>query len=222
MNKLVIHVLVSVACFWLPAESFAQDGNPCGPVSPKSPDFPWDYRVKSHHQPLVERAHFTAQVEMLVRGQSGQAIEPDLDYTLNHIPNHHRALIALHRLAERSRADQLPYMKYTVECYFERAVRFTPDDLVARQLYAAYLHSKQRDDDAVRQLNIVTDMADDNPFTHYNVGLLFLQMKRYADAVRQAQKAEELGFRRTELKNRLVGLGQWPMQPSGAASAASQ
>lgn len=220
MNTLAIKLVLSVFCV-MPAATLAQENNPCGPIRPKSPDFPWDYRIKTHHQPLVERAHFTAQVEMLIRGQSGQALEPDLDYTLNQIPNHHRALISLQRLGERRKSDHLSGMKYPIECYFDRAVRFMPDDLVARQLYAAYLHSKNRDDIAIYQLSIVEKMAEDNPLTHYNVGLLYVQMKRYDDAVRQALRAEELGFHQTGLKDRLIELGHWPAPPSSAASSAS-
>lgn len=45
---------------------------------------------------LVEIAHFTPEVEHLVRGKSG-AIYGDLDYTLRAFPNHHRALWSMVR-----------------------------------------------------------------------------------------------------------------------------
>ncbi|HZX26103.1 MAG TPA: ABC transporter permease, partial [Telluria sp.] len=45
---------------------------------------------------LVEAYHFTQNVESLKRGESG-SVAGDLAYTLEHFPNHHRALGALVR-----------------------------------------------------------------------------------------------------------------------------
>src|SRR5882672_10328606 len=55
---------------------------------------PFDYRIEHDKLAIVEAYHFTSQVELLIRGQSG-ALGADLDYTLRAAPNHHRALVAM-------------------------------------------------------------------------------------------------------------------------------
>ena len=49
-------------------------------------------------------------------------------YTLNVFPNHHRALMALIKLAKKEKTNRPRDMGYTVECRFDRAERFAPND----------------------------------------------------------------------------------------------
>jgi tetratricopeptide (TPR) repeat protein len=51
--------------------------------------------------------------------------------------------------------------------------------------------------------------AADNAFTQYNIGLIYFDLKNYEKALEQAHKAEELGFGRTELRDRLKKVGRW-------------
>ena len=202
---------------------------------------PYDYRSDHHKQApgdqmshpakrrLVEGAHFTPRVENLIGAQSGGQIGPpggDLDYTLRAFPNHHRALISVMRYGERTGSQKPPGLPRVVECYFERAVRFKPDDTTVRMIYSTYLTKNKREAEAIAQLEQATVLAADNPFTHYNIGLSYFDLKLYDKALAQAHKAMALGFERTQLRDLLVKAGQWkepdsvPAMPEAAASAA--
>jgi tetratricopeptide (TPR) repeat protein len=186
---------------------------------------PFDYRTAKKELEPVEQFHFTPNVEALIRGNSG-TLAGELNYTLGASPNHHRALLAMVRLAEREKSPQANGARFTVECYFDRALRFRSDDTVARMMYAQWLQKNRREADARAQLGTVAEQAGDNAFTHYNLGLLYLDMKAYDLALLHAHKAMELGFTRTELRDQLRKAGKWTdpvaaTSSQGAASAAS-
>ena len=67
-----------------------------------------------------------------------------------------------------------------------------------------------------RKLELVKKADPDNPFTQYNVELIYLDMKNYDKALEQAHKAYELGFGRTELRDRLKSAGRWKDPEPGA------
>lgn len=199
---------------------------------------PYDYRSDHHKQApgdqmphaakrqLVEGAHFTPRVENLIGAQSsGQIGAPggDLDYTLRAFPNHHRALIAVVRYGERTGNPKPPGLRRVVECYFERALRFAPNDTTVRMIYASYLAKHKREPEAVAQLEQATNYAGDNPFTHYNIGLSYFDLKLYDQALAQAHKAMALGFERTQLRELLEKAGHWkePDASPGAMPAAA-
>ncbi len=173
---------------------------------------PYDYRSASNETRLVvERVHFTQGIEMMVKpGTTTMGnMAQDVAYTLHVFPNHHRALITFSRLAERHKSDPPPGASRTVECYFDRAVRFRPDDTVARMLYAQFLDRKQRRPEALRQLDVAAGHAKDNPISHYNLGLVYLEMGAADKALQHAHQALALGWPKTELKERLKAAGHW-------------
>ncbi|MCK7493606.1 MAG: hypothetical protein MZW92_21425 [Comamonadaceae bacterium] len=88
---------------------------------------------------------------------------------------------------------------FTVDCYYQRAVRYAPDDTVARALYAQFLAKQGRKDAAVQQLVLATEHAGDNPLSHFNIGLVLLDVGEYDRAVVSARRARDLGYPRTEL-----------------------
>lgn len=185
---------------------------------------PFDYRA-DHHVPvpgdqmphpvkrrLVEGAHFTPRVENLIGAQSGGQIGPpgaDLDYTLRAFPNHHRALFAVMKYGERTGSRKPPGLPREVECYFERALRFKPNDVIARVIFSTYLVKNKRQEEAIAQLEQATVLAGDNAFTHYNIGLTYFDMKIYDKALASAHRALELGFERTELRDQLKSANKW-------------
>ena len=180
-----------------------------------------DYLKDKDKVTMSESFHFTPEVESLTRGKSTVVIGADLDFMLRNYPNHHRVLAAMMRLGEKEKTPQPAGATYTVACYFDRAIRFRPDDLVARMLYATYLSKNRREADATAQLEMVTQAAGDNAFSHYNIGLIYLEMKNYDRALEQAHKAYGLGFGRPELRDRLKSAGRCKdPAPSSAASGA--
>ena len=215
-------VAACAACLWV-SNAQAQLGPAnCGPI--ENAFGPFDYRtVRGTQLRLVEGAHFTSSVEMLIKGKSGY-IGGDLDYTLRAFPNHHRALLSMMRYGERLKVPKVPGARYEVECYFVRAVTFQPDDVVARMLFAQYLLSAKRRDEALRQLAACQPLAQDNPFTHYNLGLSYVEAEQYDQALKHAHTAISLGFPRTELREKLQAKGQWkePEVPDAPASASAR
>lgn len=202
------------------ARAAEEDGGACG--SPYVTKFgPYDYRTEQG-QPkhVVENYHFTPLVEGLIKGESAP-LGSDIAYTLHAFPNHHRALVAMMKLGMKLKTRQPPGASFTVECYFNRALRFRGDDTIARILYAKYLALDGRKDEARKQLKIADEFAADNGFTHYNIGLSFLEMSDYPDALSQAHRALELGFMRPELKAQLIAAGKWVEPPAAPASASA-
>lgn len=175
---------------------------------------PYDYRTqKGGTLGIVEGAHFTAEVENLIKGATGY-LGGDLAYTLGAFPNHHRALLSMAKLGVKEKTNQPRGAKYTVECYFERAVRFQPNDTVARGLYAQYLLQNGRKDESVAQLDVAASYAKENPFSVFNIGLLYFDAGAFDKAVVQAQLAQEMGFPRTELIDELKRVNKWQEPPA--------
>jgi hypothetical protein len=184
--------------------------------SDKHVQAPGDQSSYSHKRGLVDGAHFTPRVESLIGAQSGGQIGPpgaDLDYTLRAFPNHHRALLSVMRYGEKTGSTQPTGLRYVVECYFERALRFKADDAIVRMIYSTYLTKNNRRPEAIAQLEQATAIAGENAFTHYNIGLTYFEMKIFDKALARAHRALELGFERAELRDLLKTAGQW-QEPS--------
>ena len=187
-------------------------GNYCGDL--KNSFGPFDYRARAEHSQdfvLVEGAHFTRDIESGVKGHSS-TVGGDLDYTLRAIPNHHRALGTMARTAVRTRTIKLPGATYPVECYFERAMRFAPNDGSVRAEFGNYLFALGKPDKAFVMFKDAAEMDPENASINYNLGLAYLLKKDYAQALVHAKKAYALGFPLPGLKNKLVAAGEWDKQ----------
>lgn len=168
-----------------------------------------DYRtVDKAALNLVERFHFTPEVENLVRGKSSP-IGSDIDYTLRHFPNHHRALMSMTKLALREKTSRPKDTNYSVECYFDRAIRFQQEDAVVRMIYGIYLSKLGNSGKAIDQFTEALKLQPDNANINYNLGLVYFQKKDYENARVYAKKAYELGFPLPGLKNKLTAAGKW-------------
>lgn len=180
---------------------------------------PFDYRAANNQQrSLVENAHFDEGVRTLTKGLTGP-FGGDIGYTLNVFPNHPLALMTMERLVEVEKKNPPTGAKYTIECWYERALRFRPDDHIPRLLYANFLIKKQKTDDALKHLDYVANTTQDNPLAQFNVGMLYFDMKDYDKALVQAHRVMEMGFTRPELRDRLTAVGRWVNPPAVSASA---
>jgi tetratricopeptide (TPR) repeat protein len=176
---------------------------------------PYDYRRRAEFAQnfyLVEMAHFTEDVRNGVKGNTG-SVGGDLDYTLRAIPNHHVALNTLTNLALRYRTVQVEGMHYPVECWFNRALRFTPDDPAVYATYGSYLYSLGKTDRAVGLFQQGAALDPDNATLNYNLGLVYLKRHDYQLARAHAKKAYAAGFPLPGLKNKLAEAGQWNDKP---------
>ncbi|KQV61300.1 MULTISPECIES: hypothetical protein [unclassified Duganella] len=157
---------------------------------------------------VVEAFHFGPQVEALLRGMSG-TLGGDIAYTLEHFPNHPRALAAMARLGLRAKKVQVPGAHHTVECYFTRAIAFVPSDGAARALFGAYLLSLKRDADAIGQLRAALDIQPGDAAAWYNLGLAHVRRKDWPAALDAAHKAYGLGFPLPGLRQQLKAAREW-------------
>jgi hypothetical protein len=177
---------------------------------------PFDIRKRAEYPPrytIVEHAHFTAEVENGVKGHSG-TLGGDLDYTLRAIPNHHRALATLASVALRDHAVEINGMQYPVECWFNRALRFTPDDGAVYATYGSYLYSLGQIDRASQIFRQGLNYEPDNITLNYNLGLVYFKQQDYAKARTYAKKAYAAGYPLPGLKNKLIEVHQWDDAPS--------
>lgn len=230
------------------AHGLAQAGDPAAARTPslcgelKNAYGPYDYRRASTEFTsqihLVESAHFTSEVERGIRGVTS-TIGGDLDYTLRAFPNHPRALATLSRVALKDKRVVLDKMHWPVECYFDRALRFAPDDATVRGTYGHYLYARGQIDLAVVMFTKAFEIEPENATINYNLALGLLKQKQYEKANYHAQRAYALGFPLPGLKNMLREANKWddtvdsgikPKPPEtqdeaagadGAASAAS-
>lgn len=206
----------------------------CGALRVQGRFGPYDYRAdryipestyKSHTALLgiVEGAHFTPEVEALIRGKTSSYPGPDMSYTLHAFPNHHRALIAMSTLGERSKNPKPLGSAYTVECWFQRALNFAPNDHIARLIFANYLSRNTRKNEAEQQLAFVASLEDNSAFTLNNIGLIYFELDLYDKAEIFAQKAYALGLKSPTLKEQLKRVGKWSepeiVTPAKPASA---
>jgi len=215
--RLMMMAMVMVAIFAAPFAA-ADVGPGC---TLESSYGPFDYRkaTKSERE-LVERFHFTSDIEMLKHGSSGSSIPgPDINYTLTVFPNHPRALKSMMDLGFREKKDRPQGVRFTIECYFDRAMRFTPDDETVKVLYAVYLQRSGKNAAALEVLSKVSAEAGENANIQYNLGLLYLELGRYDEALQHAHAAYRLGFTLPGLRNRLVRAGKWKDDTAGPAAA---
>jgi len=225
-NAAFLAAALALSVASLTASAQAPSAGACGELS-NGEYGPFDYRKPHHMLVGAEKNHFTPRVERLIAGQSRYDVGGDISFLLVMYPNHTRALMAMMRLGEKEKKDQPVGARYEVECYFERALRFQPDDNVVRMIYALFLSKKSRQAEALQQLKVVVDAAGDNPFTHYNAGLMYFDLKEYDKAAAQAREARAYGFPRTDLIDKLKAIGKWAepeakaSAPAAAASAAS-
>ncbi|MFC1684783.1 tetratricopeptide repeat protein [Pseudomonadota bacterium] len=182
---------------------------------------PWDYTDPMNRVPnaaasegylhLVERAHFTPQVEQLIRGKTGVKLLPDISYTLYRFPNHHRALWALSRLQRRNGgklpvAPSAPVHARYAECYFEKAILFKSEDSVVHMLYGMHLHSSGDLEKSEQKYKKALELNPGSSELHYNMGLLYFDMRDFDSARRHAGLAYESGYPLQGLRRKLDNL----------------
>ncbi|MES2298287.1 MAG: tetratricopeptide repeat protein [Pseudomonadota bacterium] len=169
-----------------------------------------DYLAPGDRENLaaVETFHFTQPVESLSHGING-TLGADLSYTLDRFPNHARALAAMARLALREKTAQPRDAKYTLECYFERALRMRQDDAAIHTVYGGYLLATNHAERAFDQFARAVEIDPASASAHYNLGLIYLQRRDFEQARTHARRAYELGLPMPGLKNKLIEARQW-------------
>ena len=189
--------------------------DPCGSLD--NGVGPYDYRTQKKELEIVERFHFYRDVEFPPPGRRGP-LGGHIDYTLRASPNHHRALAAISKLELKIKEKEgyvsrtsglMKGATYTVDCYFDRAIRFAPNDGMVRMIYGLHLAKSGNNKAALDQLEIAQKLDSDNANLHYNLGLLFFDLKDYDSALVHAKKAYALGFTLPGLRQKLQSVNKW-------------
>ena len=173
---------------------------------------PFDYRSASAQvKNTVEGTHFLPYTERLQKGHTG-SVGAEIDYTLRAFPNHPRALMAMMKLGIKEKTE-MPYgASWSVSCYFDRAVRFAPDDPAVHTIYGIYFVKKGDRQAARHELEMaeaaIRGMGGDANLS-YNLGLTYFDLNDYDKALEQAKAAYALGFPLPGLRDKLKRANKW-------------
>jgi hypothetical protein len=181
---------------------------------------------------IVLRYHFTPWMEDMaiqgstarqpeVRGDVAHRLGANLNYTLRALPNHPRALTAMgtyqlrlrkesmSKFLELLRREQSKGTLKTAECYFERAIMFSPDDGMVRAAYGVFRHRQGRPDLALDNYMEAIRLMPEDPEPYYNIGLLYVELEEFELARHNARRAYQLGYPSPGLRKALERLGEW-------------
>ena len=204
-----------VFCLAVGGEALAQvksetvSRDECGSLAPMGDFGPFDYRRAPPILATVEHYHFNADVEQLVKGETGSSVAADIVFVLHHFPNHPRALAALARLAKKTKSERPPGADLAVSCFFLLAIDFVPDDPKVREIYGLHLWNFGKRDAALAQLKEAEKLGATDANTAYNLGLIYYEKKDYENALQYAKKAYAQGFPLPGLKTMLKRVGKW-------------
>ena len=168
---------------------------------------PHDYRDPAEKDMLdkVETNHFLPQTEQLVKGTTGP-LPGDILYTLRWFPNHYRALnsLANFELPRGFRPDVV--WDYDADCYFRRAVLFTPQDSTIYLIWGNFLFKKKDSEGALEKYSHAVELSPESAEAHYDIGLLYVALEDAPNARTHADKAYSLGYPLMGLKRKLEEL----------------
>lgn len=171
---------------------------------------PYDYRTASPIVlKVVEVPHFPPKVESLHGGNTSITPGGDIAYTLRVFPNHHRALMAMMKLAEREKTDKPRDSTWSMACWLDRAERFRPNDQMVQVIYGIYLSKKGKKDEALKKVDHAVEMGEASGNLDYNIGLVYFENGAYDKALLAAHRAYAAQFPLPGLREKLKLVGKW-------------
>jgi hypothetical protein len=230
MSSFIKFLIMFLSVAAMPGIAFAAGGN-CGELNNSSGIGPWDYADPSSSVPTgadpmgrikrVENVHFQPGMEALdLKLFSIDRLSKEFSYTLRLLPNNPRALLAMSRLEMRS-GGKLPQgaassdmPKISADCFFDRAIRFRPDDKAVRMVYGIHLHQRGKLKEALVEYQLAESLGEESGNLYYNLGLLHADMKNWDKAYEYGVKAERGGLMLPGLRGKLEKAGR-PLPPLG-------
>lgn len=100
-------------------------------------------------------------------------------------------------------------MEYGVDCWFDRAARWRPEDAHVPMIYGNYLYRTGRFDEALVQYQRAETLGLEDPNLDYALGLTYLHLKRLDAALTYAHKAYGAGYPLPALREQLKRAGAW-------------
>lgn len=171
---------------------------------------PYDYLQRNSLKAqleVVEESHFNEDVESLAKGMSTAAMG-DIHYTLQTWPNHHRALNSAlrYRLQHRELwgVGNNTAQNYPAECYLQRAMQFSPNDPIPYMLHGLLMHQMKEYEGALKSYRMAVKLRPDDLITQYNMGLTLVELKKYREAQKIADKVYAAGFPLPGLSRKLA------------------
>jgi len=182
---------------------------------------PFDFTIPEEKVRLkiVEQHHFNSNVENHIKGQEGY-IGGDLNYTLMAGPNHHRALLSIIRLQTKLNKkilvfkDKANLLPTPVECYFQRAINFSPKDAGTYALFGHYHKKIGQLKSAMKYYEKALSIQPNSAKIAYSYSLLLIKLNKFNKALEFAKKAYKNPQTPPGLRRKLRALDQWP-SPSG-------
>ena len=181
---------------------------------------PFDYRDPRNVDRLkdVNGNHMHRVLNGMAATSNSWLAINNIDYMLRAFPNH---APVLRLMSEYFLKGGKKGEHRSAECYFERAVRFTPDDGTVRMLLGVYLVRKGDAQAAREQLEQAYELLPDSADAAYNLGLLNYREKKYEQAKENAVKAYSLGYPLPALRDNLRKLGYWDAAADAIVAAAN-
>ena len=178
---------------------------------------PYNYKLQKDQQKfhIVIENHFNSNVERLISGMT-TSIEGDLDFTLLALPNYPRALNAMSRrylsLLNNKKIQSFSAFAreknyYTPDCYFSRAIYYTPDDGNIYHLFGIHLHRLDRHEEAEARYIEALALMPANIEVKYNLALLYVDIEKFERATELAKEVYAENFPLNGLKAKLKRQG---------------
>ena len=162
--------------------------------------------IDEHFFEMVESAHLANMEKRLKTNQGEVASWRDIEYVLNHIPNHPKALWYLIRFSREFK----DYKPQDADVFFEKAIQWSPEEPNTRVLYGLHLQKYPKLKEVIEQYNIALKYDPNHVEAHYNLGLALLEAGDIDSAKLHAKKAYELGYPLPGLREKLKKLNAWP------------
>lgn len=189
----------------------------CYPPTPRIRLEPQDYRnADAHWRETVERPHFQPHYAAYLAGHfyvpagraRGEAVSDGFDYTLWGFPNHPLALAAIEQLSFRqNKALRLERMLLPVECYFQRAIEWYPDDAFPHAVYGYYLARRGRKAEALYVLGVAESGGLDSLDANLYLAFAYIELRDYEKAASHARSVYGMGYPLPGLRQRLAREG---------------
>lgn len=176
----------------------------CMAMTHASAGEPYNYYVPAPDRLLenVEKYHLQQGIDKIKKGQFEYAWS-EFAFMLHYFPNHPLALQHISSLSRQ--IEKTP----RAQKYFDRAIKLYPQESTTYALYGIFMHKIENYGEAITQYQQAIQLDGTPAEYHYNLGLSYLALEQYDNAYHCAQKAYDLGYPLSGLKNQLVAEGAW-------------